>query len=75
MSLINDKKLQVEKLRRKADLNALGFRTTKSLEKLNGLIGQERAAEIVLSCCRGYRFPEPIRLAHLRVNELRVQYS
>jgi deoxyribonuclease V len=39
------------------------------------LIGQERAAEIVLSCCRGYRFPEPIRRAHLRVNELRVQHS
>ena len=47
MSLINDKKLQVEKLRRKADLNALGFRTTKSLEKLNGLIGQERAVRAV----------------------------
>ena len=39
------------------------------------LIGQERAAGIVLSCCRGYRFPEPIRRAHLRVNELRVQHS
>jgi len=38
-------------------------------------IGQERAAEIVLSCCRGYRFPEPIRRAHHRVNELRVEHS
>lgn len=38
-------------------------------------IGQNRAAEVVLSCCRGYRFPEPIRRAHLRVNELRVQQS
>jgi len=39
------------------------------------LIGRDRAAEVVLSCCRGYRFPEPIRRAHLRVNELRVQHS
>ena len=38
-------------------------------------ISQDRAAEIVLSCCRGYRFPEPIRRAHLKVNELRVKYS
>jgi deoxyribonuclease V len=38
-------------------------------------IGQDRAAKIVLSCCRGYRFPEPIRRAHLRVNELRVKHS
>jgi deoxyribonuclease V len=38
-------------------------------------IGQDRAAEIVLSCCRGYRFPEPIRRAHLRVNEFRVKHS
>ncbi|MBN1547030.1 MAG: deoxyribonuclease V [Syntrophaceae bacterium] len=39
------------------------------------LIGHERAVAVVLSCCRGYRFPEPIRRAHLRVNELRIQYS
>jgi deoxyribonuclease V len=38
-------------------------------------IGQDRAAEVVLSCCRGYRFPEPIRRAHLKVNELRVKHS
>lgn len=38
-------------------------------------IGHVRAAEIVLSCCRGYRFPEPIRRAHLRVNELRVKHT
>jgi len=38
------------------------------------LIGQDRAAEVVLSCCRGYRFPAPIRGAHCRVNELRVKH-
>jgi deoxyribonuclease V len=38
-------------------------------------ISQNRAAEVVLSCCRGYRFPEPIRRAHLKVNELRVKHS
>lgn len=37
-------------------------------------IGFDRAAEVVLSCCRGYRFPEPIRRVHLRVNELRIKY-
>lgn len=30
-----------------------------------------RAVELVLSCCRGYRLPEPIRRAHLAVNRLR----
>jgi len=29
------------------------------------LIGLEQAVEIVLDCCRGYRLPEPTRLAHL----------
>jgi len=38
-------------------------------------IGHSRAAEIVLSCCRGYRFPEPIRRAHLKVNELRIKHT
>ena len=38
-------------------------------------IGHTRAAEIVLSCCRGYRFPEPIRRAHLQVNELRIKHT
>ena len=36
--------------------------------------GHDRAAEVVLSCCRG-RFPEPIRRAHHRVNELRIQHA
>lgn len=47
MSLIKDKELKVEKLRRKADLGALGFKTTKSLTPLEGLIGQERAVKSV----------------------------
>ena len=36
-------------------------------------IGLERAVELVLSCCRGYRLPEPIRRAHLAVNLLRME--
>jgi len=43
MSLLKDKQLPVSKLRRISDIEALGFKTTKSLEKLEGLIGQERA--------------------------------
>jgi lon-related putative ATP-dependent protease len=43
MSLIKDNKLPFEKLRRTTDLKSLGFRTTKSLEKLKGLVGQDRA--------------------------------
>lgn len=47
MSLVDNRKLTVEKLRRKTDLKALGFRTTKGLNKLKGLIGQERAVRAV----------------------------
>jgi deoxyribonuclease V len=35
-------------------------------------IGLPRAVKLVLSCCRGYRLPEPIRQAHLTVNRLRI---
>ena len=35
-------------------------------------IGLQRALALVLSCCRGYRIPEPIRRAHLAVNRLRI---
>ncbi len=35
-------------------------------------IGLERAVGIVLSCCRGYRLPEPVRQAHRAVNRIRV---
>jgi deoxyribonuclease V len=36
-------------------------------------IGLPRALALVLSCCRGYRVPEPVRLAHLTVNRLRLE--
>ncbi|HOO90843.1 MAG TPA: deoxyribonuclease V [Syntrophales bacterium] len=36
-------------------------------------IGLDRAVDIILSSCRGYRLPEPTRKAHLIVNELRLQ--
>ena len=47
MSLIKDKQLSAEQVRRSANLEALGFKTTKGLERLNGLIGQERAVRSV----------------------------
>lgn len=43
MPLIKDNRLPVEKLRRRTDLKSLGFRTTKSVEDLKGLAGQDRA--------------------------------
>jgi hypothetical protein len=33
----------------------------------------ERAVALVLGCCRGHRIPEPVRLAHLAVNRLRLE--
>ena len=33
------------------------------------MIGLDRAVDITLSSCRGYRLPEPTRRAHLTVNE------
>jgi len=47
MSLIKDRKLPVTKLRRTADIESLGFKTTKSLPRLEALIGQERAVHAV----------------------------
>ena len=38
-------------------------------------IGLKRAVEVILSCCRGYRLPEPVRLAHLAVNRLRASHG
>ena len=47
MSLIKDKRLPADRLRRAADLEALGFKTTKGLDKLAGLVGQDRAVRSV----------------------------
>lgn len=47
MSLLKDKKLSVEKLRRTVNTESLGFRTTKSIGRLEGLVGQERAVHAV----------------------------
>ena len=47
MSLIKEKELPLEKLCRKADVEALGFKTTKGLEKLEGLAGQDRAVRAI----------------------------
>lgn len=33
----------------------------------------ENAVKIILSVCRGYRLPEPLRQAHIFVNHLRLQ--
>lgn len=35
-------------------------------------IGIRKSADIVLNCCRGYKLPEPIRMAHLLVNQIRM---
>jgi deoxyribonuclease V len=37
-------------------------------------IGFARVVQTALSCCNGYRIPEPTRQAHLLVNRLRLQY-
>jgi len=36
-------------------------------------IGLEKAIDITLSSCRGYRLPEPTRKAHLAVNGIRLK--
>jgi deoxyribonuclease V len=36
-------------------------------------IGTRKACDVVLSCGRGYRLPEPVREAHLAVNRKRLQ--
>jgi deoxyribonuclease V len=38
-------------------------------------IGLQKSVEISLASCRGYRLPEPVRIAHLTVNEARTGYS
>jgi len=36
-------------------------------------VSLERAVEIVLQCTPRYRIPEPIRRAHILVNQMRVE--
>jgi deoxyribonuclease V len=36
-------------------------------------IGLQKAIEVVLSCCAGYKLPEPTRKAHLTVNRIRME--
>ncbi|HVO65156.1 MAG TPA: deoxyribonuclease V [Syntrophales bacterium] len=36
-------------------------------------INLRRAIDVVLACCRGYRLPEPVRMAHLAVNRMRLR--
>jgi deoxyribonuclease V len=37
-------------------------------------IGLPSAMAVSLACCRGYRLPEPVRKAHLLVNEIRKDH-
>jgi len=36
-------------------------------------ISLQKAVDVAMSCCRGYRLPEPVRRAHLSVNRYRQQ--
>jgi len=47
MSLLKDRQLSFKKLRRAVDPAKLGFKSTKGLSRLEGLIGQERAVRAV----------------------------
>lgn len=38
-------------------------------------VSLDAAADLTLACCRGYRLPEPTRLAHQHVNHLRTTAS
>lgn len=38
-------------------------------------ISLKSAVKIILSCCAGYKLPEPVRLAHLAVNRFRREQS
>ncbi|PIP08960.1 MAG: hypothetical protein COX51_01400 [Syntrophobacteraceae bacterium CG23_combo_of_CG06-09_8_20_14_all_50_8] len=38
-------------------------------------ISLQKAVDVTLSCCRGYRLPEPVRRAHLAVNRFRQNQS
>lgn len=47
MSLIKDKRLAADKLRRAASPEILGFKTTKDIEPFSGLMGQDRVVKSV----------------------------
>lgn len=47
MTLLKDKELPVSKLRKVADIGSLNFRTTRSVDALERLVGQERAVHAV----------------------------
>jgi hypothetical protein len=55
----------------------LALRTRRGVKpvyvSMGHLIDLSGAARIVLSCCRGYRHPEPLREAHRWVTELARQ--
>ena len=38
-------------------------------------VSLEFAVKMTLNCCRGYRLPEPTRLAHIEVNRVRKGFS
>jgi deoxyribonuclease V len=38
-------------------------------------ISLQKAVDVTISCCRGYRIPEPVRRAHLAVNRFRQNQS
>ncbi len=38
-------------------------------------IDLDSAVELTLRCCRGYRIPEPVRMAHLLANRARLAYQ
>ncbi len=47
MSVINENKLPLEKLRKRTDISALSFKTTDDIECLEKFIGQERAVQAI----------------------------
>jgi len=59
------------------DVIGMAVRTKSKVKPIFVSVGHRAelggAIKLVLSCCRGYRIPEPTRQAHLHVNELRRQ--
>lgn len=56
----------------KDELIGFAIRTKKNTRPIfvspGNLVDFETALKIVLTCCRGHRIPEPLRLAHIFVN-------